>query len=156
MPLEKGPVGSAAFEHNIKTEIAAGKEQKQAVAIAYSQAGERKDDGMDIGKLDSIMDAVTRMDARLDAMAQRRADGGDEPGNGRDPYGDVKYADPGYRGGKKRYPVDTEEHIRAAWSYFSKPKDEDEYSPEDRKKVREAIIRAWKEKIDKDGPPEAR
>ena len=35
MPLEKGK-SKAAFEHNIKAEIAAGKPQKQAVAIAYS------------------------------------------------------------------------------------------------------------------------
>lgn len=37
------------------------------------------------------------------------------------PYGDVDYADPGYQAdGKKRYPVDSEEHIRAAWSYIHK------------------------------------
>jgi hypothetical protein len=34
------------------------------------------------------------------------------------PYGDVSYADPGYRDGQKRYPVDTEAHCRAAWSYI--------------------------------------
>lgn len=38
MPLEKAPVGSAGFEKNVKTEIAAGKPQKQAVAIAYEKA----------------------------------------------------------------------------------------------------------------------
>ena len=31
-----------AFQHNIKAEMAAGKPQKQAVAIAYSEAGEAK------------------------------------------------------------------------------------------------------------------
>jgi hypothetical protein len=36
MPLEKGS-GREAFEHNVKAEIAAGKPQKQAVAIAYAQ-----------------------------------------------------------------------------------------------------------------------
>lgn len=35
MPLEKGS-SKEAFERNIKTEIGAGKPQKQAVAIAYS------------------------------------------------------------------------------------------------------------------------
>src|SRR5258707_845472 len=34
------------------------------------------------------------------------------------PYGDVTYADP--KNGK--YPVDTEEHARAAWSYINMPK----------------------------------
>lgn len=37
-----------------------------------------------------------------------------------EPYGDVEYADPGYQNdGKKRYPIDTEEHVRAAWSYIN-------------------------------------
>jgi hypothetical protein len=37
-----------------------------------------------------------------------------------EPYGDVSYADPGYQGDKKkRYPIDTPEHIRAAWSYIN-------------------------------------
>jgi len=35
MPLEKGK-SKKAFTHNVKTEIKAGKPQKQAVAIAYS------------------------------------------------------------------------------------------------------------------------
>ena len=38
MPLEKGKSRSAVG-HNIKTEMAAGKPQKQAVAIALSKAG---------------------------------------------------------------------------------------------------------------------
>jgi hypothetical protein len=43
MPLENAPVGSPGFGRNVATEIKAGKPQKQAVAIAYRQAGERKD-----------------------------------------------------------------------------------------------------------------
>lgn len=35
MPLKKGK-SKAAFSENIRTEIAAGKPQKQAVAIAYA------------------------------------------------------------------------------------------------------------------------
>jgi hypothetical protein len=39
MPLNKGEKpGSKGFKENIKTEIAAGKPQKQSVAIAYSEA----------------------------------------------------------------------------------------------------------------------
>jgi len=45
------------------------------------------------------------------------------------PYGDVKYADPGYQSdGKKRYPIDTPDHIRAAWSYINMPKNAAKYS----------------------------
>lgn len=44
MPLNKR-LGRKAFSENVKTEMAAGKPQKQAVAIAYSvarRAGKRK------------------------------------------------------------------------------------------------------------------
>ena len=39
------------------------------------------------------------------------------------PYGNVTYADP--KNGK--YPVDTEEHARAAWSYINMPKNASQY-----------------------------
>jgi HK97 family phage prohead protease len=39
------------------------------------------------------------------------------------PYGDVKYADP--KNGK--YPVDTEAHAKAAWSYINMPKNAAQY-----------------------------
>jgi len=36
------------------------------------------------------------------------------------PYGDVDYADPGYqKDKKKRYPINTAAHVRAAWSYIN-------------------------------------
>ncbi len=39
MPLKKGAKpGSKGFKDNIRAEISAGKPQKQAVAIAYSEA----------------------------------------------------------------------------------------------------------------------
>lgn len=43
MPLKKGAKpGSKGFKENIKVEMAAGKPQKQAIAIAYSESGEKK------------------------------------------------------------------------------------------------------------------
>lgn len=44
-----------------------------------------------------------------------------------EPYGDVEYADPGYRDNKKRYPIDTPDHIRAAWSYINQEKNANFY-----------------------------
>ena len=41
MPLNKSK-SRAAFQENVKTEIAAGKPPKQAVAIAYATQGEKK------------------------------------------------------------------------------------------------------------------
>lgn len=53
-----------------------------------------------------------------------------EDGDSKKPYGDVKYADPGYRDGVKRYPIDTEAHARAAWSYINQGKNRSFYSAE--------------------------
>lgn len=62
------------------------------------------------------------------------------------PYGNVKYADPGYQGdGTARYPIDTPEHVRAAWAYINMPKNAAEYSPEDLKRVKARIVAAAKE-----------
>jgi hypothetical protein len=82
--------------------------------------------------------------------------GGDKPGVGKLPYGDVKYADPGYqKDGQKRYPIDDEEHIRAAWNYINHPKNAGKYSSKHLSAIRHRIIAAWKKHIDKKGPPEA-
>jgi hypothetical protein len=63
----------------------------------------------------------------------------------KEPYGDVAYADPGYQSdGKKRYPLDSEEHCRAAWSYINQPDNADEYTPKQLKLVRGRIIAALK------------
>jgi hypothetical protein len=44
MPLDKSK-SPRAFQKNIKTEVAAGKPVKQAVAIAYAVAGKKKKAG---------------------------------------------------------------------------------------------------------------
>jgi HK97 family phage prohead protease len=45
------------------------------------------------------------------------------------PYGDVKYADPGYQSDKKkRYPLDTKKHVTAAWDYINVSANADAYS----------------------------
>jgi hypothetical protein len=86
----------------------------------------------------------------LDAALEKKDD------NGKKPYGDVEYADPGYQeDGKKRYPIDTEAHIRAAWNYINKEKNQAQYTAAQVKRIKAKIIAAWKKKIDKDGPPSA-
>lgn len=43
MPLKKGAKpGTSGFKQNIKAEMSAGKPQKQAIAIAYSEAKSKK------------------------------------------------------------------------------------------------------------------
>jgi hypothetical protein len=61
------------------------------------------------------------------------------------PYGNVAYADPGFQADKKpRYPIDTQEHCRAAWGYISKPGNADAYSSGDLAKVKAKIVAACK------------
>ena len=80
----------------------------------------------------------------------------DDDDDGKKPYGDVEYADPGYqKDGKKRYPIDTEDHIRSAWNYIHKPKNQEPYTSEQVAKIKGKIIAAWKKKIDSAGPPSA-
>lgn len=58
------------------------------------------------------------------------------------PYGSVTYADPGYQDDKKkRYPLDTERHVRAALSYIAQPANRKPYSAEQLKAI-EGRIRA--------------
>ncbi len=57
------------------------------------------------------------------------------------------YADPGWQEDKKkRYPLDTEEHVRAAASYFGRPKNRKKYSADQQKKI-DAKIEAAKKKF---------
>lgn len=76
---------------------------------------------------------------------------GKTPKEGLDKYGDVEFADEK----NKKYPIDTEEHIRAAWNYIHKKKNAAEYSDEELKTIKAKIVAAWKKKIDPDGPPAA-
>jgi HK97 family phage prohead protease len=61
--------------------------------------------------------------ARLQPPGAARADDKGS-GKGKKPYGNVSYADP--KNGK--YPIDTKEHARAAWSYINMPKNQKGYS----------------------------
>lgn len=61
------------------------------------------------------------------------------------PYGDVTYADPGYQADKKkRYPLDSEEHCKAAWSYINMSKNASAYTPEQLAEIKGRIKTALK------------
>jgi len=55
----------------------------------------------------------------------------------------------------KKYPIDTVEHIRASWRYINKAGNASKYSADEVASIKRKIIAAWKDKIDKDGPPSA-
>ncbi len=75
-------------------------------------------------------------------------------GSGDDPHGRADYADPGYQAdGAKRYPLDTERHIRAAWAYIHQPGNAHRYSAGQLERIKVRIVAAWQAKIDSQGPP---
>jgi len=61
------------------------------------------------------------------------------------PYGDVQYADPGYQADKKkRYPIDTAKHARAAWSYINQADNAGLYTAAQLKRIKSRIKSAAK------------
>lgn len=70
MPLQSGN-SRAAFSNNIRTEISAGKPQKQAVAIAYSKA---REDEMKADELCGVKSRVDSLTSRLDSMERADAE----------------------------------------------------------------------------------
>ncbi len=65
-----------------------------------------------------------------------------KPEEGERKYGDVEFADPV----NKKYPIDTDEHVRAAWSYINHKDNAAKYDKDEVKKIKDRIKRAAKEK----------
>jgi hypothetical protein len=96
----------------------------------------------------AALDKAEPAGARASGM-HKDDDGGDDMAetakDGDKPYGDVEYADPGYQSdGKQRYPLDSEKHVHAAWSYINMPKNAKEYSAEQLAHVKGKIRAAGK------------
>lgn len=61
------------------------------------------------------------------------------------PYGDVTYADPGYqKDKKKRYPINTAAHVRAAWSYINQADNANLYTAAQLSRIKSRIKSAAK------------
>lgn len=91
---------------------------------------------------DEVRDALAKIAERKDVS----------PKEGEHKYGDVTFADEK----NKKYPINTPAHIRAAWNYINKPKNAAKYDARDLRSIKSKIVAAWKDKIDKAGPPSAR
>lgn len=63
-----------------------------------------------------------------------------KPEYGEHKYGDVKFADPV----NNKYPIDTEEHVRAAWSYINHKDNAAKYEADEVKVIKNRIKRAAK------------
>jgi hypothetical protein len=60
------------------------------------------------------------------------------PQEGEHKYGDVEFADPT----NKKYPIDTPEHVRAAWNYINHKDNAAKYDAEDQRTIKDRIKRA--------------
>lgn len=60
------------------------------------------------------------------------------PDEGEREYGDVTFADPT----NNKYPIDTEEHVRAAWSYINKRANAAKYDADEVDAIKGRIRRA--------------
>lgn len=63
-----------------------------------------------------------------------------DPERGEEEYGDVKFADPV----NNKYPIDTEEHVRAAWSYINHKDNAAKYEKAEVELMKDRIKRAAK------------
>ena len=75
-------------------------------------------------------------------MSQTKIDKREDvnPETGEHKYGDVEFAD----ATNKKYPVDTPEHIRAAWSYINHRDNAAKYDADEIKTIKQRIKRAAK------------
>ena len=75
-------------------------------------------------------------------MATAKIDRRDDvnPERGEKEYGDVKFADPV----NNKYPIDSPEHVRAAWSYINHKDNAGKYDADEVKTIKERIKRAAK------------
>lgn len=72
------------------------------------------------------------------AKIERRDDV--NPERGEHEYGDVEFADPV----NNKYPIDTDTHIRAAWSYINHKDNAAEYDKDEVETIKNRIIKAAK------------
>jgi hypothetical protein len=108
------------------------------------------------GRAEAVVDAAKTAIATAEGAVTEPdgRDNGSTSDNSPRGHEELNFADPGYQpDGKQRYPIDTERHLRAAWSYTNKPRNARRYTAEQVRQIKAKIIAAWKEKIDSKGPP---
>lgn len=86
-----------------------------------------------------LSDEIVDWKIRNGQLPRKSALGHDSPPKGY-PEKKSQYADPA----NFKYPIDTQEHVRAAWSYINKAKNAGEYSSSDLAKVKSRIKSAGK------------
>lgn len=105
-------------------------------------------DGTSVTARDQVDAAMEARDAYYEREYEMWAENGvseDDERDGKTPYGNVTYADPGYqKDGKKRYPIDTKAHAKAALAYINKPGNASKYSSKQLATIKSKIKAACK------------
>ena len=98
--------------------------------------------------LEAFTEEVASNTPSIDEIVERVLDavsGVLEADNPKEPYGAVSYADPGYQADKKkRYPLDSEQHVKAAWSYINVSSNASKYSSNQLARIKGKIKSAAK------------
>lgn len=141
--FEAGPVVFPAYPQTSVGVRALTEEERESLVEQYQRTAVEDDErGMSLASDDEPEqpeEASEREDGDLESEVEA------ERKDPKKPYGDVTYADPGYqKDGKKRYPLDTVDHCKAAWSYINMPKNAKKYSSGDLAKVKAKIKAALK------------
>src|SRR4051794_23047778 len=82
----------------------------------------------------------TSKEGSMSTKIDRREDV--NPREGERKYGDVEYADTT----NKKYPIDTAEHVRAAWSYINHKDNAAKYDADEVRQIKDRIKRAARDK----------
>lgn len=114
---------------------------------AVQEVSDAEDEGKETKEVSENMDSwwTTFKNSILKAIGKRSDVTPADKKRAEGEYGDVNYADET----NKKYPLDTEAHIRAANSYFGMPKNRRKYSAEEIKKIQGKINAAWNRVIGK-------
>ena len=144
-PIQIWACGVAEHRHLAKAD--AIKCQERGVMLGeLARADGTQESGVDL--IAAARHAIATVEGALEKAGSKTAGGA--------PYGAVEYGDPGYQSdGRKRYPIDTERHIRAAWNFINRPHNARRYTAAQLDQIKARIVAAWKDKIDEDGPPSA-
>jgi hypothetical protein len=165
-PMQIWACGMPDHNHRAKNDAVRCLEER-ALASADSAIGETNQVNLDDAPgAEATIDAARKAIETAEGALAKLAPGGDQDADGteadevsssgRKPHGAADYADPGYQSdGKRRYPIENERHIRAAWNYINEPKNAAPYTGDQLKRIKDKIIAAWKEKIEPAGPPSA-
>jgi len=98
-------------------------------------------------ELRKTMDIVKSQLGEVLELARRNDVSDAEKKHAKKEYGDVTYAD----AENNKYPIDTEEHIRAAWNYIHQERNAAKYS-DNGAAIKKKILAAWKRVIGGEPP----